>query len=70
MEQVALVGLPEGRVSIEVKGYSVYTPGGPQPYALVVTGAFQGNLTRLGGDEAGGCSIVVAGVVGWPWGGG
>ena len=61
VEVVSLEDLPEGRVSIEVRGYSVYAAAGAQPYALVVTGDFTGSLTKLGENGTSDCAIVVAG---------
>lgn len=41
----------------------MYAAGGAQPYALVVTGAFNGTLTRTGAGGSGECAIVVAGKI-------
>lgn len=59
VEQVYLPSVPAGQLSIEVKGSSVQSAFGAQPYALVVNGDFTGNLVNPeagGGDE---CAVVV-----------
>jgi len=63
VEAVTLARLPEGDVTIEVQGASV--PRGPQPYALVVRGAFVGVLASRHnpagtgkGAREGGCRVL------------
>jgi hypothetical protein len=62
--------VPDGQVSIEVRAHSTYAAAGPQPYALVVSGDFDGVLSPPAGDgstDGGGeCSIVVAVVTSGP----
>ena len=61
VEQVVLEGVP-GYASILVKAYFVYAAAGTQPFALVVTGDFQGSLTQLDNGGSGTCQVIVAGM--------
>lgn len=62
VEEVSVGNMPEGQVSIEVRGFSTYASAGAQPYALVVNGGFAGSLVTPGsGADAGQCTIVLAG---------
>ena len=60
VEQVVLEGVP-GYASILVKAYSVYAAAGAQPFALAVTGDFQGSLLQLDSANSGTCQVAVAG---------
>lgn len=67
IEQVTLVAVPAGRVSVEVRGSSVQAFSGPQPYALVINGDFGGALAPPSGNKAAEeCAVVVASIAQGP----
>ena len=69
IEQVTLPAMPAGRLAVEVRGSSVQSFAGPQPYALVVNGDFSGTLTKPGADaNNGACAVVVASITSGPSG--
>ncbi|KAK9815878.1 hypothetical protein WJX72_011193 [[Myrmecia] bisecta] len=74
VEQVAISYLPAGQVAIEVSAHQVFAAEGPQPYALVVLGQFEGTLASpsnpVGGgtNTSGTCQIVVANITSGPLG--
>lgn len=60
VEQVRFDYLTEGRVSIEVIGSEIYSNQlGPQPYALVINGNFEGTLIPPNGDQEE-CPVISA----------
>lgn len=62
VEQVELDAVPAGLVSITVEGFNVPDAAGSPAYALVVTGDFNGTLTKPGaGGVVPQCTILVAG---------
>jgi hypothetical protein len=62
VEQVELDAVPAGLVSITVEGFNVPDAAGSPSYALVVTGDFNGTLTKPGaGGAVPQCTILVAG---------
>ncbi|GAB4817256.1 hypothetical protein N2152v2_004302 [Parachlorella kessleri] len=65
VEQVVLEGVP-GYASIVVQAYSVYAAAGAQPFALVVTGDFQGSLVQLDSGSSGTCQVAVAVITSGP----
>lgn len=66
VEQVRLDFLPAGRVSIEVIGTEIYSNQlGPQPYALVVNGDFEGTLIPPTGDQEE-CPVLSATITNGP----
>lgn len=73
VEQVVLLDLPEGDVSIEVTGFQIYGKASPQPYALVVLGAFEGVLASdanpgMEGEDGRTCEVAVVSITGGPEG--
>jgi len=63
VEQVTMTTLPAGQVAIEVKAAQTYAAAGPQPYSLVITGDFSGEIRapQPGTSSTPGvCPVVVA----------
>lgn len=66
VEQVRFDFLPAGRVSIEVIGTEIYSNQlGPQPYALVVNGDFEGTLVEPTGSQQE-CPVISAKITNGP----
>lgn len=69
VEQVSMPLVPAGPLAITVSGYYVYSRAGAQPYALVATGAFTGQLIppdQQDGDVA--CNVIVPSISSGPSG--
>lgn len=62
-EKVTMTTLPAGQVAIEVKATQTYAAVGPQPYSLVITGDFSGEIRAPEpgtSSSSGVCPVVVA----------
>lgn len=68
VEQVSLDFLNAGQVAIEVRATSTYASAGPQPYSLVIIGAFSGDIKPPTGSATEDCAVVVASIQSGPKG--